>query len=205
MPGSAKLSKMKISVPFLSKATAVTVLACSILACNKPQPAEKPAAAAPEVNKETIVYINQDTLLKNYKYAEDVTKTLQDKGRDAQNQVQSKGQAIQHEFSDYQKNANSMSADQRQSTEQHLQREQQDFQSYQQNAAAGIQNEQARANNQVYDKIADFAKGYAKEKGYKLVLMYSKANPTILYGDQSMDVTADVLKRLNDEYAKEKK
>jgi outer membrane protein len=204
LPGSAKLIKMKISAPILTKIAIATVLICSILACNKPQPAEKPVAA-PEANKETIVYINQDTLLKNYKYAEDVTKTLQEKGKDAQNQVQSKGQAIQHEFSDYQKNANSMSADQRQSTEQHLQREQQDFQSYQQNAAAGIQNEQARANNQVYDKIADFAKGYAKEKGYKLVLMYSKANPTILYGDQSMDVTADVLKRLNDEYAKEKK
>jgi len=35
--------------------------------------------------------------------------------------------------------------------------------------------------------------------------MYSKANPTILYGDQTLDVTADVIKRLNDAYAKEKK
>ncbi len=196
---------MKITVPVLSKIAVASLLAGSILACNKPQPADKPIQAVPEANKETIVYINQDTLLKKYQYAEDVSKSLQDKGKDAQTQVQSKGQAIQHEFSDYQKNVNTMSADQRQSTEQHLQREQQDFQTYQQNAAAGIQNEQALANNKVYDKIADFAKGYAKEKGYKLVLMYSKANPTILYGDQSMDVTADVLKRLNDDYAKEKK
>jgi outer membrane protein len=54
----------------------------------------------------------------------------------------------------------------------------------------------------VVDKVADFIKGYAKEKGYKLVLSYSKANPTVLYGDESLDVTADVLKGLNDAYAK---
>lgn len=197
--------KMKITSPVLSKIAVAALVAGSIFACNKPQTAGKTMPAPLEGAKETIVYINQDTLLSKYEYAKDIAKTLQDKGNEARGEVQSKGQAIQHEFNDYQKNVNSMSADQRQSTEQHLQREQQDFQTYQQNAAAGFQNEQVAANNKVYDKIADFAKGYAKEKGYKLVLMYSKANPTILYGDQTLDVTADVLKRLNDNYVKEKK
>jgi outer membrane protein len=196
---------MKITAPVLSKIAVASMFACSILACNKPQPAEKPAATLAEPGKETIVYINEDTLLSKYEYFKDVNKTLQDKGKEAQNAVQSKGQAIQHEIADYQKNANTMSADQRQTTEQHLQREQQDFQSYQQNASAGFQSEQVAAQNKIYDKIADFAKGYAKEKGYKLVLMYSKANPTILYGDQTLEVTADVIKRLNDAYAKDKK
>ena len=98
-----------------------------------------------------------------------------------------------------------MPADQRQTTEQRLQREQQDLQTHQQNAAAQFQNERSVDAGKVYDKIADFAKLYAKEKGYKLVLMYSKANPTIIYGDQTLDVTTDVIQRLNDAYAKEKK
>ena len=98
-----------------------------------------------------------------------------------------------------------MPADQRQSTEQRLQRESQDLQGYQQNAASQFQNENSTEAGKVYDKIADFAKAYSKEKGYKLVLMYSKANPTIIYGDQSLDVTADVTKRLNDAYSKDKK
>jgi outer membrane protein len=38
-----------------------------------------------------------------------------------------------------------------------------------------------------------------------LVLTYSKANPTVLYGDPALDVTADVAKRLNDAYSKDKK
>jgi outer membrane protein len=195
---------MKITAPIFTKVALGAFLACSIFACNKPKTADSPVVA-PSPNKETIVYINQDTLFSKYEYAKDVNKSLQDKGKAAQSDVQSRGQAFQLEYADYQKNVNTMPADQRQTTEQRLQREQQDLQSYQQNAAAQFQNEQATQTGKVYDKIADFAKGYAKEKGYKLVLMYSKANPTILYGDQSLDVTADVVKRLNDAYAKDKK
>jgi outer membrane protein len=130
---------------------------------------------------------------------------MQDKGKNAQNDLASRGQAFQREVADYQKNANTMPADQRQTTEQRLQREQQDLQGYQQNASAQLQNEQASAANKVVDKIDEFVKTYAKEKGYKLVLSYSKANPAVMYGDPALDVTVDVIKRLNDLYAKEKK
>jgi outer membrane protein len=68
-----------------------------------------------------------------------------------------------------------------------------------------LQQEQASENSKLYDKLSDFTKAYAKEKGYKLVLTFSKANPTVLFGDPSLDVTLDVVKRLNDAYAKEKK
>jgi outer membrane protein len=173
--------------------------------CNKTKTEDKATAAATVSANEKIVFVNQDTLLSKYNYARDVTKTMQDKGKTAQNDLASRGQAFQREVAEYQKNANTLPADQRQTTEQRLQREQQDLQGYQQNATAQFQNEQASEAGKVYDKLADFVKAYAKEKGYKLVLMYSKANPTVLYGDASLDVTADVTKRLNDAYAKEKK
>jgi len=131
---------MKITVPVLSKIAVAIVFAGGLLACNKPQPAEKPAAASSEANKETIVYINQDTLLKKYQYAEDITKTLQDKGKAAKSEIQGRVDAFQSEVADYQKNAGTMPADQRQVKEQHLQREQQDLQNHQQDAADGFQN-----------------------------------------------------------------
>ncbi len=195
---------MKITASFFSKIALAAILAGCLSACNKPKTDDKPAAA-PAANKETIVFINQDTLLSKYEYAKDVSKTMQDKGKNAQNDLASRGQAFQREVADYQKNANTMPADQRQTTEQRLQREQQDLQGYQQNASAQLQNEQASAANKVVDKIDEFVKTYAKEKGYKLVLSYSKANPAVMYGDPALDVTVDVIKRLNDLYAKEKK
>lgn len=198
---------MKINTPTFTKIALASLLAGSLFACNNPKTESKTAATpvASEANKETIVYINQDTLLSKYDYAKDANKSIQEKAKAAQSDVQSRGQAFQREYADYQKNVNTMPADQRQTTEQRLQREQQDLQSYQQNATAAFQTEQSTEAGKVYDKLADFAKAYAKEKGYKMVLMYTKANPTILYGDQSLDVTADAIKQLNDQYAKEKK
>jgi len=197
---------MKSTASIFTKITLGVLLAGSIAACNKPATTDKTTTAAVQVaDKATVVFVNQDTLLAKYTYAKDVSKTLQDKGKSAQGDLASRGQAFQREVAEYQKSANTLPADQRQTTEQRLQREQQDLQGYQQNATAQFQNEQSTQAGKVYDKIADFVKGYAKEKGYKMVLTYSKANPTVLYGDASLDVTADVIKRLNDAYVKDKK
>jgi outer membrane protein len=197
---------MKTTASILTKFTLGILIAGSITACNQNKTADKPtAAAATGDSKETIVYINSDSLLSKYDYAKDMNKRLEDKGKSSQSDLQAKGQAFQREVADYQKNAATLAADQRQATEQRLQRKQQELQGYQQNATAEFQQSQATENTKLYDKIADFTKAYAKEKGYKLVLTFSKANPTVLYGDATLDVTADVVKRLNDAYAKDKK
>jgi len=198
---------MKIQASFFTKFALGAILAGSLFACNKMKTDDKTATVQPagSTNKETIVFINQDTLLNKYEYAKDVSKAMQEKGASAQNDLKSRGQAFQLKVNEYQKNANTMPADQRQTTEQHLAREQQDLQSYQQNASAQLQNEQASEANKVVDKIDSFVKQYAKEKGYKLVLSYSKANPAVMYGDPALDVTADVVKGLNSAYTKDKK
>ena len=112
---------------------------------------------------------------------------------------------MQREITEYQKNVNTLSADQRQTTEQRLGREQQDWQSRSQNAAAEFQNMQATEAGKVFDKLSDQVKSLAKEKGYKLVLSYSRSNPTVIYGDKSLDITTELLKRLNEAYTKDKK
>ena len=198
---------MKTSASVLTKLTLGLAIAGSIAACSQNKTADKPAAATTTAtpDKETIVYVNSDSLLNKYDYFKDLSKRLEEKGKASQADLQGRGQAFQREVAEYQKNAATLPADQRQATEQRLARKQQELQGYSQNAGAEFQNEQAAENAKLYDKIADFVKVYAKEKGYKLVLTYSKANPTVLYGDPSLDVTLDVAKRLNDAYAKDKK
>ncbi len=191
--------------PIFTKLTLAILIAGSITACK--QGATTPAATAPAAasadSKNQIVFINSDSLSKNYAYVKDMDKRLTTKSDAAKSDLQSKGQAFQREVAEYQKNASTLPADQRQTTEQRLQREQQQLQSYQQNASAEIQNEQSVEMGKLYDKISEFVKSYAKEKGYKMVLTYSKNNTSMLYGDASLDVTADVVKRLNDAYAKD--
>jgi len=196
---------MKITVSRIISGIAVAALA---VACNqKPQTSNTSTAKnAPVVAaKAEIVYVNSDSLLSKYDYFKDMSTRLEDKGKKAQVDVSSKGQAFQREVAEYQKGAAALSADQRAATEQRLARKQQELQTYNQNATAQIQQEQGAENAKLYDRIADFLKGYAKEKGYKLILTYSKANPTVLFGDESLNVTNEVVKQLNDNYKKDKK
>ena len=181
------------------------MLAGSIVACNQNKTAGTSTTGTSTAAAGGIVYINQDTISLKYEYAKDMRKRLDDKGTAAKNDIGSRQQAIQREYAEYQKGANTMSADQRASTEQRLQREGQEFQQYQQNAGAQFQNDQSDEAKKLYDKVYAFTKQYAKDNGYKMVLTFQSGNVNLLYADPSMDVTADFLKKLNDAYSKEKK
>ncbi|GAA4342020.1 OmpH family outer membrane protein [Mucilaginibacter gynuensis] len=193
---------------FLTKLTLGLLIAGSVAACNQDKTTDKAAASTPAAAPAAgaqIVYINQDTLLAKYDYVKDMTTRLQTKGKSAQGDVDARKQAFQREIAEYQKNAATMSAEQRAPIEQRLQRKGQEIQGYEQNATAQFQNTQGEESEKLFDKIADFTKKYAKDKGYKMILTYSRANPTVLYGDASLDVTNDVVKGLNEAYTKDKK
>jgi outer membrane protein len=199
---------MKTTGSILTKITLGLAAAATIVACNN-KPAATTTVSAPSAStssdKGTTVYINSDTLLAQYNYSKDMQARLTEKGKAAQAEVSSKEQALRREIADYQKDAATLPADKRQTTEQRLAREQQEFQQFQQNEGAAFQSEQGAETNKLYQKTADFAKSFAKEKGYKLVLTYSKTAPGVLYVDPSLDVTTEVVKALNDAYAKDKK
>ncbi|MVN89751.1 OmpH family outer membrane protein [Mucilaginibacter aquatilis] len=203
---------MKNPASILSKITLSILVAASLAACNQNKTNDKPATtpAAAKVEDNTlkngdIVFVNSDTLLNKYQYFKDMADRLEKKGKAAQADLQNRGQAFQREVAEYQKSAATMSADQRQATEQRLARKQQELQAYQQNTGAQVQQDQAGEQAKLYEKVADFLKVYAKDKGYKMVMTYQKGNSGILYGDASLDITSDVVAKLNEAYNKDKK
>jgi outer membrane protein len=195
---------MKRSASILSKITLGLVITGSVIACKQSSTDTKAASATPVATdaKAQIVYVNQDSLTANYKYAVDMRKRLEDKSKTAQGDVQSRQQAFQREYTQAQQGAATMTQDQQKATGERLQKDQQALQQYQQNAGAQLQQEQSEELKKLYDKIVDFTKQYAKEKGYKMVLTYQNGSTAMLYGDPSLDVTADFLKKLNDTYDK---
>jgi len=182
--------------------TALVVVSCKQ---DKTNTATTPAASTSSKPAEEIVYVNSDSLLENYQYFKDVRGKIETKSKKAQVDLTAKGNAFQKEVAEYQQSAQTMSADQRAATEQRLARKQQELAAFNQNASSALANESAAENEKLYSKVADYLKGYAKKKGYKMVLTYSKANPTVLFADESLDVTKDVVKGLNDVYKSEKK
>ena len=186
---------------FATAALITAFSACQNKEAKTPETKKTDSAAAVSAD-EKIVFVNSDSLLTKYDYYKDLKVKFEGKGKRAQDDMKAKGEAFQREVAQYQQNAASLAADVRKTTEDRLARKQQELQAYQQNAGGALQNEQAAENEKLYDKVAGYLKGYAKEKGYKMVLTYSKGNSAILFADESLDVTSEVIKGLNADYAK---
>jgi len=196
---------MKTTLKLSSIATAVAIVSVVASCQNKDEKgttAKKADSTTAVSNSEKIVYVNSDSLLTKYHYFTDLKTKLEAKSKTAQTDLASKEQAFKREVAQYQQQASTLPADQRAATEERLARKQQELQAYTQNAGAAIQNEQAAENEKLYDKVADYLKEYAKKKGYKMVLGYSKGNGTILFADESLDVTSEVIIGLNEAYKK---
>lgn len=200
---------MKINTLQLGKIATAVALVSVMAACQDKTAAPTTTTKTTETGtvspKDQIVYVNSDSLLTKYDYFKDLKTKLDAKSKSAQNDMGAKTQAFQREVAQYQQQQNTMPADQRAATEQRLSRKQQELQAYQQNAGSALQNEQATEQEKLYDKVADYLKGYAKTKGYKMVLTYSKGNSAILFADETLDITSEVIKGLNEDYKKAKK
>ena len=189
-----------------SLATAIALVSVLTACGNKDSKTEGPKTTATTVAAdEKIVYVNSDSLLTKYEYFKDLKSKMETKGKAAESDMAAKTQAFQREVQQYQQQQNTLPADQRAATEQRLSRKQQELQAYQQNAGAALQSEQAKEQEVLYDKVAEYLKTYAKTKGYKMVLTYSKGNSAILFADESLDVTNTVIVGLNAAYTKDKK
>jgi outer membrane protein len=186
----------------IAKASTVLALVVAVSACNKSGKTANESTTKEANLTGGIVYVNSDSLLNNYEYFKEIKAKFENKSKKAEADLKEKGAAFQREVAAYQQAANGLSGDQRAQTEQRLARKQQELQVYQQNAGSALQNEEAAENEKLYDKVAEYLKGHAKDKGYKMVLTYSKGNSAILFADESLDVTKEVIKGLNEAYAK---
>jgi len=183
---------------------AFVLVAASFAANAQTTPTTAPATTAPAAitttTNPTIVFVNADTLLSNYDYYKAEKTKMVTLSQKAQAEITAKGDAFQKEVAAYQKGASALTPVQKAATEKRLAKKQQDLQALSQNTGKQLQDIEASENATLYERINTFLKAYTKTKGYKIVLTYSKSSPSMLYGDDSLDVTKEVLAGLNAEY-----
>ncbi|WP_246000436.1 OmpH family outer membrane protein [Pontibacter diazotrophicus] len=151
-----------------------------------------------------IVYVNSDSLLTNYEYFKDVRTRLQGKGEKAEQNLRSQAEAFQKEVERYQQTGQTMSEQQRAQTEQRLQQKQQQLQQLQQTAGNELAGEESEEMKKIYDRVEEYLKKLSEEKGYEMVLTYSRGSSAILYSNPSRDITSEVVSGLNEAYTTEK-
>jgi outer membrane protein len=194
----------------LQKVRQLPLVLCllGLAACNSHSSSEtlakKDSAAVSASTTSDIVYVNSDTLLANYEMAKQIRQEFETRRLSAENDLGAKGRSLENEVIDYQRRGRDMSLEQAQSTEQRLGKKQQELMRYRDEVSRKLVEEEQKRTEELYNRVADFLKRYSQEKKYKFVLTYQKGNDRVLYAEPSLDITQEVLVRLNEEFKAKK-
>jgi outer membrane protein len=161
-------------------------------------------SAAP-ASGQTMVYINTDTILNNYKMFEDIQADLATKRENVQKQLLGREGSLRQAMESYQRRAQAglLTPNQMKDEEGKLQQQQQELLAYRDNVAAGLMEEEKIQNKKFYDALVAYLKEYNKDKNYQFVFGYTPGGGILLATDK-LDVTQQVLKGLNDQYQTQK-
>ena len=167
-----------------------------------------------------VAYINTDSLNANYQYIKDLTKSLNDFKQAKENslkqqmeKLQSDGKVLQADYQNYLQTGSTMTLTQQQSKEAELKKREAEINKraeqlakLEQDYTSQIIEKQSVENNKMLDAVYAFIREYnAANQQFNLILAKTGSElPFILYGDEAMDITDEIVKGLNEEYAKTK-
>jgi outer membrane protein len=113
------------------------------------------------------------------------------------NQIDARVQDFQKKLADYNQNLSTMLDAVRQNTERELGQMQQNIEKLQQDAQTTISTKETQLMEPVYKKIAKGIDDVAAENGYTFILNQQIGGfDVVLYGDEKLDVSDLVLKKL---------
>lgn len=150
----------------------------------------------------SVVYINSDSVLSKYDYFKDIQDKFQDKGQKLEKEYQNRAQGLQQEVNDYQRTVSNLTIGQAKALEENLMKKQQNLRLYQESLSQELLKEEAKMNQELYEKVTAFLKDYSASNGIDLVVKYNQGSD-VLFATKGMDITEQVVKGLNEAYANE--
>lgn len=145
-----------------------------------------------------IVYINSDSLLDNFDYYNEIHDRLEKKKDSLDAYLESKSRRLESEVAAYQQQAPAMSQSERQNTEDGLMRKQQSIIEERKRLVEVFSNEEEALNDSLYNRLQSAIESYNKNHNYTFILGYQRGGG-ILFANDSLNITNDVIKVLNDQ------
>ncbi len=144
-----------------------------------------------------IGYADVDYIFNQMPESKQIDSELKSLQTQLKNQIDTKYQEFQKKFQEYNQNINNMIDAVKANTERELQQMQQNIEKLQQDAQTTVQNKQNQLMEPVFTKVGKAIEEVAKENGYSFILSQQIGGlDVILYGDEKMDVSDLVLKKL---------
>ena len=151
-----------------------------------------------------IAYINTDSLMDKYQYANDLQSQLEAYQASKQKSLVSQMESFQKDYDAYIKGgADNMTLAQQQAKEAELKERAQKLQGLEGEYAQQIQEKTLRESEQMTKAVYNFIREYnAANQQFDIIFSRSFTNSPILYGNEGMDITDEIVKGLNEEYTK---
>lgn len=162
-----------------------------------------PNATAPIVaeGQLKIAYVNTDTLMAKYQYAIDLNKELQAYQKQQEANYKQQITQYQNDYQKYLKDGPDMTLSQQRAKEEELKNRMQKLQSLEGELAMKIQEKTLKESEAMTRAVYAFIREYNKDnQQFDLILAKSFSSSPILYGNEGMDITNEIVEGLNKEY-----
>lgn len=166
--------------------------------CDAPTAAAEPSEVMP------IAYLNIDSLLVNYAFAQDANEKLMKKQEDARLKLNTKARTLQNEMADFQRKLDNnafLSRERAEKEQQRLIKKQQELQELEAKLTEDIMLENQKLNIQLADTVTNFLKEFNADGRYHVILSNS-AKDNVLMAAESYNITNEVINALNARYGK---
>ena len=195
------MNKIQILVNVVLVA-AVAALFAIVLVNNKSS--ETPAVVAENSETIPIAYLNVDSLLVNYTFAQEANEKLMKKQEDARLKMNTKLRTFQNEVADFQRKLENnafLSRERAEKEQQRLAKKEQELQELEAKLTQDIMLENQKLNMQLADSLNTFLKIFNADGRYHIILSNS-AKDNVLMASEQYDITSEVIEGMNARYKK---
>lgn len=154
-----------------------------------------------DAEAQDIAYIDLDTLLLTYNYAIKLQEDLAMEQKKAEGTIQSRMKKFESMYNAYMEKARTgmfLSAASQQAQQSELEKEQAAIENLQATLSNQLLEKQSAMNQEIYDTVINFVNQYADGR-FKIVLG-NMGGVTVVYSQQGMNITPDVVAKLNQRY-----
>jgi outer membrane protein len=164
------------------------------------------APASGSVKDVRIAFVNMDTLYAHYDEYMDLKAQIAEKQKKMENELNNKKSQYERKVMDYQDKVQKglLLTSERQRIEQQLYADQQNLMRLGESMQNELAEETRVLNNKLGNNIVEFLKEYNKDGKYVYIMSHVFGG-NLLYVNDSLDITADVIKGLNEKYRKSRK
>ena len=180
------------------------VAALFVIVLSGKKQGETPTAAVEQSEVLPIAYLNTDSLLVNYVFAQEANEKLMKKQEDARLKLNTKARTLQNEMADFQRKLENnafLSRKQKEKEQQRLIKKQQELQELEAKLTEDIMIENQKLNIQLADTLTNFLQEFNADGRYHVILSNS-AKDNVLMAAESYNITSEVIKQLNARYGK---